>query len=303
MRKKLSFLLLLGVLFVCQSTANAVLTNQAPAKHQNVNKQTSTKTSKPAAPNISLAQKQKYYNDYLNYLEQTIKDMGCFTSTEMQSADITVNLYFDSNYNVSKAYVSKYSHHDVDIDHDAYNRKCKMCESKLFVTKFKPFDSRYADGQHSTKEFYITLKDVDAQKRIAAKQVSGTLKDDYFTPPNNTSSCIAKVVLNFGRENFYMKSYSIISSSGDSEYNQMAAVALKRAMNSCNWGTSSNHYEGDVTIYLKFSGDKITPTSDPDSFSTNSSYYPTKNSNVGSDLLKFPKFSDSIFDTGNSILP
>lgn len=179
--------------------------------------------------------------------------------------------------------MASYSHRGSDINRDYYNQKCKRCESKIYTIKFKPFDSKYADGKHSTKDFYIKLTDIESQRKIATKQLISSLKD-YWTPPSNdgydprrciggvcreaTSEqyAIVKVILTFGNERFAMKSYSIINSSSDSEYDEMVKVALKRWATKINWNIACdyNHRIGDVVTYLKFSGNNIYPYTLPE---------------------------------------
>lgn len=306
MKKIIGLFFIFIILLTSENVANAVLTNQAPTKYKNIQPKPSNNTQSTkkynSVPTISSAQKQKYYNEYIQYLEQTIKDLGCFTSSEIKNADITVNLTFDYNYNITEASVNVYSHYGVDIDRTLYNNKCRRCESKIFMTNFKPFDNKYADGQHSTREFYITLKSLDAQKEMAAEQIIDSIKD-YWSPTSNSSSCIAKITLTFGKESFAMKSYSIISSSGDNEYNQMVSVALRRWMSKLNWNMlcDYNHSIGDTTIYLKFSGDRITTCSAPQNNTNN--YYQNNNLPNKSSIPIFPTAEQMMFNGGNSMFP
>ena len=331
-KKIINLSLIICTLILCTHASNAVLTNQAPAKHQNVNKQTSSTTAsapkKPATPTITAAQKQQYNNDYLIYLEETIKNTRCFTPSDISGADITVNLSFDSNYNVTEAYVAAYSNRasGYDINRDYYNQKCKRCESKLYTIKFKPYDSKYAISGQLPRSFYIKLTDVDTQRKLATKQLISSLKD-YWTPPSNdiydSRRCIGgvcreattgqyaivKVILTFGEERFAMKAYSIINSSGDSEYNQMVEVALKRWATKINWNIACdyNHRIGDVATYLKFSGAKISPYQPPESNVTSNESQQTSNTSQQnksySNILQYPSFEDYMFRSGNGVLP
>lgn len=308
MRKTISLFFILGFMIFCKQIASAVLTNQAPTKHQNVNRELNNQntnktttsqgstTKKTSVPAISSSQKKKYYNDYINYLEQTIKDLGCFSSEEISKANVTVNLTFNSNYNVTYAGVGIYSIYGVDIDRETYNNKAKRCESKLFVTNFKPFDQKYSDEERSTKKFFIKLVSSEAQRREAVKAII-KLSKEYFYPPNDTSNCIAKIVLTFRDEDFIIKSATITNSSGNSEYNQMAIAALKRI----NWAVPCNdfnHRNGDLTIYLKFNGKNIEQSSGDESYSSNNSIVPASKSysSVSPSSIQFPTFEQSMYD-------
>ena len=312
MKKILNLLFVFLLFILCVQPVRAVLATQTqkqsqkqPTKQQTYRPNNSKSNNNiKATPVISNTQKQKYYNDYAKYIEQTIIDLGCFSSNDIANANISINLSFDSSYNVSSANVNFRALRNakgqyLDINNDEYNRKCKYCESKIYMTKFKPFESKYS-GLYSTKDFYITLKSSETVKNLSTERIIQSLKDYCWTPPYNSNNqfAIVKVTLNFNQKSFGIKSYGITNNSGDKEYNTMVEAAFRKWMQQIGsdyYVEDINHNNGDLTIYLKFINNNIYASSEAESIMNKQTVYPNS--------TKVPSFENMFFDSGSSIFP
>ena len=210
----------------------------------------------PQIQTISQAEKEKYYENYLKYLEQVIK-----TTCGISEQDVSNNLQhfylkFDDNYNLK--------------DVDAYGiDQTKI--SKLFLQKFKPYDEKYHPGYSigCTKYIHVYLRSMQRQKQYAQKEIIDLLKS-YWHPTNaNNSNCVVKVVLTFSKYNgdshlgtYKIKSYNIVSSSNNKDFDDMVKITFVRALNwiedhHCMYCQGYASIPGDMSIILKFEGNQI----------------------------------------------